>query len=80
MFAKSKLAAVIGVAFSALSIQVQAAPMVNPQAGVVVGYWHNWCDGAGYKGGVAPCVELAEVHPMYNVVNVSFMKVFLSER
>ncbi|WP_319803640.1 immunoglobulin-like domain-containing protein [Shewanella subflava] len=76
MFAKNKLAAVIGVAFSALSMQVQAAPIVNPEAGVVVGYWHNWCDGAGYKGGVAPCVDLAAVHPMYNVVNVSFMKVF----
>ncbi|MCC4238575.1 hypothetical protein LL266_19170 [Vibrio anguillarum] len=29
----------------------QSSMMVNPQAGVVVGYWHNWCDGAGYKGG-----------------------------
>lgn len=50
--------------------------MVNPQSGVVVGYWHNWCDGSGYKGGIAPCVKLDEVHPQYNVVNVSFMKVY----
>ncbi len=28
--------------------------MVNPQSGVVVGYRHNWCDGSGYKGGIAP--------------------------
>ncbi|CZF82906.1 Chitinase D precursor [Grimontia celer] len=53
-----------------------ANDMVNPQGGVVVGYWHNWCDGAGYKGGNAPCVTLEEINPMYNVVNVSFMKVF----
>lgn len=50
--------------------------MVNPQAGVVVGYWHNWCGGAGYKGGVAPCVSLAQVNPQYNVVDISFMKVY----
>ncbi|MGL4712084.1 MAG: immunoglobulin-like domain-containing protein [Shewanella sp.] len=67
----------------ALTTAVSAAPasadgalMVNPQAGVVVGYWHNWCDGAGYKGGVAPCVTLAQVNPQYNVVDVSFMKVY----
>ncbi|MGH1381739.1 MAG: glycosyl hydrolase family 18 protein, partial [Shewanella xiamenensis] len=65
----------------ALTTAVLAAPasaegsaMVNPQAGVVVGYWHNWCDGAGYKGGIAPCVTLAQVNPQYNVVDVSFMK------
>lgn len=52
----------------------QGSMMVNPQAGVVVGYWHNWCDGAGYKGGIAPCVTLAQVNPQYNVVDVSFMK------
>ena len=50
--------------------------MVNQQSGVIVGYWHNWCDGAGYKGGKAPCVSLKQVNSQYNVVNVSFMKVF----
>lgn len=50
--------------------------MVNPQAGVVVGYWHNWCDGGGYKGGIASCVKLDQVNPQYNVVDVSFMKVY----
>ncbi|WP_276556189.1 immunoglobulin-like domain-containing protein [Aeromonas piscicola] len=50
--------------------------MVNPQSGVVVGYWHNWCNGAGYKGGVAPCVKLDQINPQYNVVDVSFMKVY----
>ncbi|MFB2874258.1 immunoglobulin-like domain-containing protein [Aeromonas jandaei] len=50
--------------------------MVNPQSGVVVGYWHNWCGGAGYQGGTAPCVKLDQVNPQYNVVDVSFMKVY----
>ncbi|MGL5757255.1 immunoglobulin-like domain-containing protein [Plesiomonas sp.] len=50
--------------------------MINPQSGVVVGYWHNWCDGAGYKGGVAPCIKLDQINPQYNVVDVSFMKVY----
>ncbi|MFS1524707.1 immunoglobulin-like domain-containing protein [Microbulbifer sp. 2304DJ12-6] len=56
--------------------QANSAAMVNPASSVVVGYWHNWCDGGGYKGGNAPCVTLDEIDPMYNVVNVSFMKVF----
>ncbi|WP_434472064.1 immunoglobulin-like domain-containing protein [Aeromonas veronii] len=53
--------------------------MVNPQSGVVVGYWHNWCGGAGYQGGTAPCVKLDQVNPQYNVVDVSFMKVYGSD-
>ena len=68
------LAVTLGL--SGLSNVASANEMVNPDGGVVVGYWHNWCDGAGYKGGNAPCVTLDEVDPMYNVVNVSFMKVF----
>lgn len=44
-----------------------------------MGYWHNWCDGAGYKGGIAPCVTLDKVNPQYNVVAVSFMKVHGSD-
>ncbi|MGL4793396.1 MAG: glycosyl hydrolase family 18 protein, partial [Aeromonas jandaei] len=53
--------------------------MVNPQSGVVVGYWHNWCGGSGYQGGTAPCVKLDQVNPQYNVVDVSFMKVYGSD-
>ncbi|WP_025820609.1 immunoglobulin-like domain-containing protein [Shewanella marina] len=53
-----------------------ADEMVNPEGGVVVGYWHNWCDGSGYKGGIAPCMTLEATDPMYNVVDVSFMKVY----
>lgn len=72
--------AIAFAAVSALPLTAAAAnagaEMVNPQAGVVVGYWHNWCGGAGYKGGVAPCVSLEEVDPQYNVVDVSFMKVY----
>ncbi len=49
--------------------------LVDQDGNVLVGYWHNWCDGGGYQGGNAPCVELSEVDPQYNVVNVSFMKV-----
>ncbi|WP_039976586.1 immunoglobulin-like domain-containing protein [Vibrio jasicida] len=66
----------VAMGLSGLSNVASANEMVNPDGGVVVGYWHNWCDGAGYKGGNAPCVTLDEVDPMYNVVNVSFMKVF----
>ncbi|WP_041054343.1 immunoglobulin-like domain-containing protein [Vibrio owensii] len=66
----------VALGLSGLSNVASANDMVNPDGGVVVGYWHNWCDGAGYKGGNAPCVTLDEVDPMYNVVNVSFMKVF----
>lgn len=66
----------VALSLSGLSNVASANEMVNPDGGVVVGYWHNWCDGAGYKGGNAPCVTLDEVDPMYNVVNVSFMKVF----
>ncbi|WP_199455046.1 immunoglobulin-like domain-containing protein [Vibrio owensii] len=66
----------VALGLSGLSNVAFANEMVNPDGGVVVGYWHNWCDGAGYKGGNAPCVTLDEVDPMYNVVNVSFMKVF----
>ncbi|GIU23408.1 chitinase ChiA [Shewanella schlegeliana] len=72
------LGASIALAMGAVSAPAMAngVDMVNPQAGVVVGYWHNWCGGAGYKGGVAPCVTLTEVDPQYNVVDVSFMKVY----
>ncbi len=72
------LGASIALAMGALSAPATAngSDMVNPQAGVVVGYWHNWCGGAGYKGGVAPCVTLTDVDPQYNVVDVSFMKVY----
>lgn len=66
----------VALGLSGLSNVASANEMVNPDSGVVVGYWHNWCDGAGYKGGNAPCVTLDEVDPMYNAVNVSFMKVF----
>ncbi|GAB7223666.1 DUF5011 domain-containing protein [Vibrio owensii] len=66
----------VALGLSGISNVASANEMVNPDGGVVVGYWHNWCDGAGYKGGNAPCVTLDEVDPMYNVVNVSFMKVF----
>ena len=50
--------------------------LISQSGSVLVGYWHNWCDGRGYQGGNAPCVSLLDVHPDYNVVNVSFMKVY----
>ncbi|KXO13648.1 Chitinase [Moritella sp. JT01] len=53
-----------------------AGTITSQDDNVVVGYWHNWCDGGGYKGGNAPCVDLSEVNPQYNVVNISFMKVY----
>nr|WP_086938220.1 immunoglobulin-like domain-containing protein [Thaumasiovibrio occultus] len=71
-----QLAISMGIAAASGTAYANGADMVNPDAGVVVGYWHNWCDGAGYQRGNAPCVTLEEVNPMYNIVNVSFMKVF----
>ena len=71
-----QLAISVGIAAVSGAAYADSAKMVNPEAGVVVGYWHNWCDGRGYQAGNAPCVTLEEVNPMYNVVNVSFMKVF----
>ncbi|WIH21730.1 immunoglobulin-like domain-containing protein [Photobacterium damselae] len=67
----------LALALSGFSFAANASDaMVNPQGNVVVGYWHNWCDGAGYQGGNAPCITLEETNPMYNIVDVSFMKVY----
>ncbi|MEZ6932277.1 immunoglobulin-like domain-containing protein [Aeromonas sp. S16(2024)] len=74
-FKLSLLGCLIGATSPMLHAATAGQSMVNPQSGVVVGYWHNWCDGAGYKGGVAPCVKLDQINPQYNVVDVSFMKV-----
>lgn len=78
MMKRTALQLAISIGTFALPNMASASstPMTNPNAGVVVGYWHNWCDGSGYKGGNAPCVTLDEVNPMYNIVNVSFMKVY----
>lgn len=75
-FKLSLLGCLIGATSPMLHATTAGQSMVNPQSGVVVGYWHNWCDGAGYKGGVAPCVKLDQINPQYNVVDVSFMKVY----
>lgn len=71
-------ALLVSTSFSTLAAPISNAgeQMVNPNAGVVVGYWHNWCGGSGYQGGTAPCITLKEINPMYNVVDVSFMKVY----
>ncbi|MFT7684176.1 MAG: chitinase [Moritella dasanensis] len=58
------------------STAAMAGTITSQDDNVVVGYWHNWCDGRGYQGGNAPCVELEAVNPQYNVVNISFMKVY----
>ncbi|MEZ9044620.1 immunoglobulin-like domain-containing protein [Vibrio cyclitrophicus] len=71
-----QLAVSVGMAAMSGAVYANGSDMTNPDSGVVVGYWHNWCDGAGYQGGNAPCVTLDEVNPMYNIVNVSFMKVY----
>ncbi|WP_052446123.1 immunoglobulin-like domain-containing protein [Aeromonas fluvialis] len=75
-FKLSLLGCLIGATSPILHAASAGQNIVNPQSGVVVGYWHNWCDGAGYKGGISPCVKLDQVNPQYNVVNVSFMKVY----
>ncbi len=71
-----QLAISMGMVAVPSMVSASSTPMTNPDSGVVVGYWHNWCDGSGYQGGNAPCVTLDEVNPMYNIVNVSFMKVY----
>ena len=71
-----QLAVSVGMAAMSGAVYANGSDMTNPDSGVVVGYWHNWCAGGGYKGGVAPCVTLEEVDPQYNVVDVSFMKVY----
>ena len=80
MFMMKRTALQLAISFGMVALpnaaNASSTPMTNPNAGVVVGYWHNWCDGSGYKGGNAPCVTLDEVNPMYNIVNVSFMKVY----
>jgi len=58
------------------AIGTSTARIINPSGNVVVGYWHNWCDGLGYKLGVAPCMRLRDIDVRYNVVMVSFMKVY----
>ncbi|KJF93660.1 immunoglobulin-like domain-containing protein [Photobacterium angustum] len=75
---KTSLFALSAVALScAISFTAHAGDkMVNPEGGVVVGYWHNWADGQGYKMGNAPAMSLKDINPMYNVVDVSFMKVY----
>ncbi|WP_283132059.1 immunoglobulin-like domain-containing protein [Enterovibrio norvegicus] len=79
-FKLNSICAALVIGLSAFTSHASASNggevMVNPTAGVVVGYWHNWCDGGGYKGGNAPCITLNEVNKDYNVVNVSFMKVY----
>lgn len=74
--ATSAVLAAMGATAQGSTFQASGSAMVNPDSGVVVGYWHNWCDGSGYQGGNAPCVKLDQIDPMYNVVNVSFMKVY----
>lgn len=66
-FKLSLLGCLLGATSPLLQAATAGQSMVNPQSGVVVGYWHNWCDGAGYKGGVAPCVSLEQVNPQYNL-------------
>ncbi len=75
---KTSLFALSAVALScSISFAAHAGDkMVNPEGGVVVGYWHNWADGQGYKMGNAPAMTLKDINPMYNVVDVSFMKVY----
>lgn len=75
-FKLSLLSCLLGIGAPMAHATSAGQAMVNPQSGVVVGYWHNWCDGAGYKGGIAPCVKLDQINPQYNVVDVSFMKVY----
>ena len=48
------LGCLIGATSPMLHAATAGQSMVNPQSGVVVGYWHNWCGGAGYQGGTAP--------------------------
>ena len=64
---------------SALASAQAGQEMVNPTGMILEGYWHNWCNvggGDGYRQGSSACIQLNEVPRDYNVVMVSFMKVF----
>ena len=76
MFNIKSLPVVVSLGLAAISGSAMANEMTNPAGNVVVGYWHNWCDGAGYQGGNSPCLSLQAINPNYNVVNISFMKVY----
>ena len=42
-FKLSLLGCLIGATSPMLHAASAGQNMVNPQSGVVVGYWHNWC-------------------------------------
>ena len=46
---------------------------------LVIGYWHNWSDGTGYLLGKSPSIQLKDIDSRYNVIMVSFMKVYLGQ-
>ena len=50
--------------------------LVNIPDKIVEGYWHNWAGGQGYKGGTCPGIHLKDIDSRYNVIMVSFMKVY----
>ncbi|AHI53162.1 glycosyl hydrolase family 18 protein [Spiroplasma culicicola] len=44
------------------------------QENILIGYWHNFEDAVGYKGGLAKYIDLTETPNEYNVIHVSFFK------
>lgn len=42
---------------------------------IVMGFWHNWSTGVGYRGGRFQEMALTEIPRNYNVIAVAFMKV-----
>ncbi|WP_339021584.1 hypothetical protein [Spiroplasma endosymbiont of Atherix ibis] len=41
---------------------------------ILIGYWHNFDNATGYKGGNAKYIDLTEVPEEYDVIQVSFFK------
>ncbi|ATZ18725.1 chitinase [Williamsoniiplasma somnilux] len=47
---------------------------------LLIGYWHNWDNGGGYKGGLAKYMDLTDVPQDYDFINVSFLKAAYGNR
>lgn len=79
------LLAILGSSFlvgssslTALNQETTAKKIINlkdTNQNLLIGYWHNWDNATGYQGGNARYMDLTEVSDVYDVINVSFMKV-----
>jgi chitinase len=64
---------IIGFSRQAIVSSVDLQQIPNK---LIVGYWHNWGNGLGYRSGNCPAVDLKDINSKYNAIMVSFMKVY----